>query len=746
MADENVLKNIGQVSKTLIFEKFTDEAKDLKQIITSDDAVINQYLFDNIEKELEVRTFAEFEKRFSPYVYEWTEGYKDKEGNVISYSAYSFNKDMAAEGACRTRLADTDYYKNIMRIFNSETVNNQAVNKQDVAKALQKFINPKEKLEEIKEQRKLLQDNMIAYKNATTEYEKNKYYKQLNVNIAKTAEIYSNKNAIYSLMIADTHQLLLGVGGDKDEKPKDDDNGDKPQLRLCSTSFDDNGDIKVEFIETTNDKSSEGDGDKNELSLYKPLETALVKCFEANSPDKSEYLKAVALRVMLPKEKEKPNPDKVRELQKQYIQKYTESLSSQISTISDAIVKMLGVKAYFDNALHGVLSELNPPLIIANCNVDSFRKEEEFKKLENFLKVYTKEKDTRIWYAVVPDLVPKDENLKDPRMGEEEKIADYLPREMLDKNIGTVSDNNTEATTTIIEKQAGHDVAVYDAQAVVKTLAENKIVTFINFKSSKKTAPELIGKEIVELYEKELDSYISEKYSDHIVFCFPQFIVIPESESEISIGDHKLVIPPVYVDASYVAAGMTAAHIEPEILKKIGFKDVERFYPGIRFSFEDGDNKYKFTTTMPRQTKKGGMRLDLEQKISENKFGYVFSSNPDSDGVTKSVVYQTRTLKFNEKTNTYKPLFNTVIKDFMEAYITVKVGAENMKKRESIKNFFKDVQNIIGEWNRVADSGNTVINSILYSGDRAEFDLDEFKLKLKLAKDEEPIDFEIEDE
>ena len=111
MVTENVIKNIGQVGKTLIFEKFTDEAKDLKQIIMNDDADINDYLFDTIEKELEVRTFAEFEDKFSPYVYEWTDGYLDSDGNSILYYKYSFDKENSPETACRTKLTETDYYK-----------------------------------------------------------------------------------------------------------------------------------------------------------------------------------------------------------------------------------------------------------------------------------------------------------------------------------------------------------------------------------------------------------------------------------------------------------------------------------------------------------------------------------------------------------------------------------------------------------------------------------------------------------
>jgi hypothetical protein len=179
----------------------------------------------------------------------------------------------------------------------------------------------------------------------------------------------------------------------------------------------------------------------------------------------------------------------------------------------------------------------------------------------------------------------------------------------------------------------------------------------------------------------------------------------------------KLWLEGIYIDASYVAAGLVASYQCPEYLKT-KFKNTATKYPGVRFDLEEGDNGLKVLTTLAKEI--SGFTNKIKDEINRKNFGFIFSSeNAQVDGrlVKRITVYKARSLAQSEEG--FEPIFKTTVSTYIERML--RFHTNDFKQDKLIKFFSNNPKSQKSIW--VNDSG--YINSILKSGDSISNTIDE---------------------
>lgn len=178
----------------------------------------------------------------------------------------------------------------------------------------------------------------------------------------------------------------------------------------------------------------------------------------------------------------------------------------------------------------------------------------------------------------------------------------------------------------------------------------------------------------------------------------------------------KLWLEGIYIDASYVAAGVVSAYQCPEYLKE-HFKNVSGKYPGVRFDIEGGDNSLKVTTTLAKEIT--GYTNSIKDLINKRNFGFVFSSDNASingKAITKITVYKARNLEMKE--DGFDSIFKTMVATYIERLLRF---STNDFKQDKIVNFFSTNPNSQKSvW--LDDMGK--INSVLQVGDDITHEID----------------------
>ena len=199
----------------------------------------------------------------------------------------------------------------------------------------------------------------------------------------------------------------------------------------------------------------------------------------------------------------------------------------------------------------------------------------------------------------------------------------------------------------------------------------------------------MMSRQLIADYKKELSFASGEAFGAYAVFCYPNFTVLPDRESSITIGKDHIKLPPVFVDAAYVAAGLCVKTQNRDELSRKGFACKGDVQP-VRFDFEGqfdtefGDKRVPlaqvFATEMNRE-----LTLTLKQDISEEikkdgGFGFCFSGDEKWYDYNKRTTKQGHAYVFRSRTlakdivkdsdgNTtgesrYRPIFKTMVKTY----------------------------------------------------------------------------------
>lgn len=384
-----------------------------------------------------------------------------------------------------------------------------------------------------------------------------------------------------------------------------------------------------------------------------------------------------------------------------YQEFYSKMLKVMWEYIRPLVQTILGVYEFF-NQYGAVTGKMPPSLLIANCKPDSIQIEENKARLKTYLETVNLKNYTEfnIWYAVIPGLSHKSNHRK-------ENIRERF--------------QGTEQKQYIIPNQS-EDVAM-----LCELLAEYRIISFVGLQANSSTNFVSFTKNGIETYNasfKELENIYKKEY---IVPCLPNFTIIPREHMEIKIGnmyayqdfadnqltsqgEKRIWLEGIYVDASFVAAGLIASCQCPEYLNRYFKEKVTMEFPGVSYRIIQGDNKYFTKTVMKKET--FYYQQQLLEDIENKSIGITFM--PCNQGVVvatdrcmsfqngkKDCVATVQTLRYLEK------IIQRSTQDF---------------KSELIKNFFQNHPNTIKDkW----FSNRQFINSILKEGEKLTYQLNE---------------------
>lgn len=349
---------------------------------------------------------------------------------------------------------------------------------------------------------------------------------------------------------------------------------------------------------------------------------------------------------------------------------------------------------------------------------------------EYFVRMFrqlSKETEYKFWFAVIP-------GIKDP---EGDDIVNSRS-----SNAGPWADDLEDDEDVDPKKKAKADhgyTSLTGAKEMMDLLKNAHITTFISYKASELSGFANLTADLVKRYKKDMNIFADNKFA---VFCYPNFTILPAEKGYADISDTRTIkLPGIYIDASYVAAGLMVSTQNYRYLKEKGLKLVNKDYPCVRFDIEDTVHQKKIVTTMNREL---NAQLDSGAKAAanEDQFGFFFvtdyTSRKDDSGrpigvLTNAYVSHARCLVKDSKGN-YSAIYRQLVE---ELFYRVIEFIDDKPKESTIIEFQK---NYVERW--IADNKvdeRKYANRILRENEDTSFDPAEHTLSIKLAGQEMPM-------
>ncbi len=716
------LDKMKQTSKTILFEEFSPETSegmadgdvcpDLATILKGENT--SDYLAKVSEK-LEVKSFEEFVKKFTPCI--WETMMATGQDSPPEFN-YSLERPQGNPNAKKIQLSTHEFYKMVMNLY-SKKIHSGDDNLEFDYSMVEELLSPSKALKDVKKLRKELQYNYSEYVKLpeSRKSEKNDKAKKITETRKAIAGKYDNISALLKLSLGDVEEKLLALTDGNKSIGDGVELLSPPTARPCLMEFSESGDIDVVYLEDIPENEQEV---KNEVALK--IAGLIEKDYDQKEgATANNFVRSLVLSNFAGGSQTGAltlNREELAQKREMYTYMYKNHQEQFVKTISSVVEKMLNVKVFFDNATAG--KELPSSLVVANCTASALLEDEDIKdKFTNYLKKVSNDNTThKVWFAIVPAM--GDDDLLDSVDGDIDLDADIF--------------SNDEASGI---KKSSY-LSVNDAKEMITLLSQYKITSFFNFKGCEKTSFYHLDKNTITTYQEKVQSLHGNGYA---TFCYPNFTILPHRETNIKIGvtevngyteDEFLEIPGIYVDASYVAAGLTVGVQNPAYLKEKGFK-VNPKNPGVRFNLEEGDNPYMVTTTMNREGNTP-WPADVEAMVKEEKFGFCFCGNTkyfNGELVNNSYVFLARNMKKDY-------VFKTVLTDFITQYLRLIAGKGGLDSATKLVNAEGN------QWSLEGESSPDLGNCILRNDERITIDKELGKLKIQLKEKDEYTDISVE--
>ncbi len=690
---------IQQTNRTILFEEINPEKLDLITLVGDTKGLnsLNDDKIKEINENLLVHNFEEFLDKFDPVVYSFFNATTQKVMYTLQ-KPENIPEDMISEIPINQ---SNDFLKMLFTLI--DTKRSQGIANVDFKfENLLDMISPKKVMDDIRQTRKEIQYTYSQY-DALDDEDPSKLDlgDKLNDMFEEASTNYNNIMAMLPLAIEDIKtRLLLG---------SDEDNSSKESFSLGLLSMGENGELKVLEAPKKEETALVAVDDNANQGLIKAFEDD----YEEVSESKSEYVKSLVVRTFCPLASTMESSidvDVEVENYNTYLDFYKSSKDDFIKTVKPLIEKILGVKMFFDQ-YQTKNNGMKPSLLITNNKLNNLVNAKNITRLDTFLSSVNDKNDfsNTIWFGIVPSLELNSQNKNKVR------------RERFKSNKKTdKSDANT----------------IEDLSMLLNEVQKYRIQLFFSFETKEETTFNNIATAGIDKFIDKCSPLLRNSYSEFAIPCLPNFTVIPKEKSGVILDKKmilseegqaelskekedilKLWIEGVYIESSYVAAGIVAAYQCPDYLRE-NFKNVYSEYPGVRFDIESKDNALRVTTTLAKEI--SGFTNEIKNSINRRSFGFVFSSeNAQVDGqeVKHITVYKARSLQANE--NDYESIYKTLVTTYIERILRFYT---NDFKEDNIVRFFSNNPNSVkSRWM----NNKEYINAIIQDGDDINFNIDD---------------------
>lgn len=695
---------IKQTNRTILFEEINPEKLDLLTLIggveninSLDDAKLNE-----INEHLLVSSFNEFLTKFEPKVYSFFNAATQK----IHYTL-SKPDGIPEEFITEINLdMGNSFFKMLCTLIDArKSQGNKNVDFK--FESILDMLSPKKVMDDIKQLRKEIGYLYNKYEDMEEENpERLELGDKLNVCFDRASGNYNNVLGMLPLAIEDIKtRVLLGNSGE-DSKVE--------EIKLGILTMGPQGELKIEekSVEENN-----GDLALIEEGNSKMLSEIFKDDYEEVNDTPNEYISDLVVRtfVPLPASISEINYGAEIENYNSYLDFYKNAQEDFVKVSKPLIEKIMGVKMFFDQ-YETKSKNMLPTMLIANSKLEMMLKGESKRALESYFNTTNNKNDfdNTIWFGIVPNV-----NLE----------TSSLRKKIRERFAGTKKDTGNAGNT--IESLSG----------IMDVCKKFKIQVFFNMNANDKTTFSNMATEGISKYLSQTEVLQSQDYSEYLVPCLPNFTVIPKEKSSVVLDQKmkldeserilkeeyvKFWIEGVYVDAAYVAAGVTAAYQCPDYLKT-KFRKVSSNAPGVRLNIESGDNSLKIKTTLAKEI--SGYTTTVKDDINRSNFGFVFSSENAklSNEVIKNVtVYKARTLMKNEE-GIFEPLYKTIATTYVERIL--RFMTNDFKEDKLIEFFSNSPRSQKSVWLKDVES----VNSILQQGDDIRHTIEDNICQLHLS-------------
>jgi hypothetical protein len=717
---------VNQTNRTILFAKLNGKKDNLYQFLSG--GIVDDELIKSINESLVVESFDDFLEKFQPSIYL----------NVIDQNGIPFfDYNLEERGNGRPLMKGNAVIDMLLQLIESRKSGGKKNVDFDFEKLLE-LISPKQTSKNISKIRKDLDYLEKEYQKLPEGSPKRKEIgAKLNRIFVNNRENYQNLISLLEILISDiqnTQEQLKKITSGTDTGEK---------MLPCKIGFDPNGDIELKMIAAPQDQPQGENEMPSQSSIPAAIqddyrEQASVRNFEPN-----EFVVQTLMRVFSPNEI--GTPIELTEQKKKQHDKYLEfSKSEKISffkSVTPLLQTILGVKLFFDQYQEGHKgNEAKPKLLISNCAAGDFASDEGKNRLHEYLKAVNSVTDSEntIWFGIVPSV-------------------STLKNEKISENTGGPFESNM--TEELRDKSVNCDL---DELSILQSIMkDHKIVTFFSFKPERDNCFSKIGaKKLDTIREMTKQIENDPKSSKYMVHCLPNFTILDEGK-RVKLGtrmvetgevdeknrDEYVPIPGIFVDAAYIAAGLTAAWQSPTFLKKRfpGKNAVTLEYPGVRFDIEKNENALNLYTSMPREITG---YTDLKDELNKLPYGYFFSSDnyySDNDSIPKGriFVFKARTMAKNKEFEKYgyKQLYKVINETYLSRLITNYCNGKVVVS--SVEEMLGDVEGAMKiHWKK----NENYLNGIIQTGDEISFNKHTQKIDIRYIDVEETIDIEINEE
>lgn len=691
-------------NRVLLFEKINNEKLNLITLI-SDSKDISSLSDDKIEeinKNLLVSSFDEFLEKFEPKIY----SYFDKNINTIAYSLEKPN--ISSELITEIRLdKDNTFLNMLISLIESREKNKVKTinfNYEDILD----YLSPKKVIKDLKQLRSEISYLYDKYEN-TNEKDplKLEIADKLNYNFHIASKSYNNILAMLPLAINDIEKRLL-IGEGKVSK------NTINKINAGKLSLGSNGELEIISINTNETKLLENSRIDNQEKLAQIFR----QDYRENTSESNLYIENLITRTFAPVNNEIVNIETEKEIinYNNYLSIYKLAQENFIIVAKDLIKKIIGVKLFFSQ--YSTKNKLmQPKLLITNIENDQLVSYKNLEKLEKFLNTVNNKNDfsNMIWFSIIPNV--------EFNVNEVNKIKERFKG-------STKNKESTNSINTLI--------------SLSSILSKYKIQCFFNFEANSFTDFKSVALNGIDEYIQKCKILENKEYSEYLIACIPNFTLIPKNMSRVNIGkeisysndklekteDVYFYINGIYIDSSYIAAGITASMQCPNYLSE-RYINVLRESPGVRINIEAQDNAFRIKTNLAKEI--SGYTKDLKNRINELNFGYIFTSDEiihDNKVIDNIMVYKARSLLRNSQ-STYEPIYKTITTTYIERVLRYMTADF---KEEKLDEFFSNKPSSVkSKWL----SNTNMINSILKLEDDMNIEKisnsNTFSLNLKLS-------------
>lgn len=743
---------IKQTGRTILFEEFSRaERDDNGNSVPVDrmDFLLNHKVdktFRDVKDKLIVHSFEEFIKKFDPKYYEFITVRTDPNtGEEFPIFTYSLKKPLRGN-ATEYRLIEQPFYKAMVDIYRNKGIAGESDATFEFSALIDRVFSPSHAMEEAREIRGRLTYNFSEYsrleQHGASQEELSEIASEIKRLRRRIRDDYMSGSQfnLIPLIIQDTRERIDSRRG-SDQNSADDD----IVQRHVEITFDEKGKLVLRDSPATDNSDTLMIGTSSVESATKRLCTTISNDFDnaanngknqlyiADDPQSTGFMKKMLLSVFGGQafEDNDASEDELKENLAVYEAMYKISQESFAQNVVSLVEKIINVMAFFDHA------GSNAELIVANCGISELIKESNRENFINFIEKLGNEKnsDEKIWFAIIPGVDHKD----------------FVAIDGVSKPVTLDDDLDDQPTATL----SNYSLTPFShLLTALELLGKNNIITFFNFKGCSKTSSSELTKETVAAYRDALENV---KNGDYAVFCYPNFTILPQRESSVRINKEYIKLPPVFVDASYIAAALCVSTQNLDFLKHKGFPVSDSLGQPVRFDFEgsfkntNGEKvllSQVFATKMNRELILSWSSGLIDEISRYGGFGFCFcgdekwfSYNGQTTKQTNSYVFRARTLGKDSIKNAdgyptseerYRPIFKTMVKTYLNA-IAKKTDSDQIERKCEDYRSIKSKMNI-----------NNIVYSPDYSGVKGEEKIDFSDNKITITYDRDSDDFNLE--